>query len=51
MSRVHQGPFGRLLNEVDGIARLFNRVSPFIATATAPVGPHLNMWEDEHARP
>ena len=46
MNRVHQGPFGTLLNEVDGLARMFNRVSPFIAT---PVGPHLNVWEDEHA--
>lgn len=46
MNRVARGPFGALLNEVDEVARLFNRVSPF---AAAPVGPHLNVWEDDQA--
>lgn len=49
MNRVHSGPFGTLLNEVDDIARLFNRVAPFGASVVAPVGPHLNVWEDEQA--
>jgi HSP20 family protein len=54
MNRIRRGPFGTLLQEVntmqEDLARLFHRVSPFAAGATAaPVGPHLNVWEDEQA--
>ena len=47
MNRVCRGPFGALLNEVDEVARLFNRVAPF--AAAIPTGPHLNVWEDDQA--
>jgi HSP20 family protein len=53
MNRVRRGPFGALLNEVntmqEDLARLFNRVSPLAAQVVSPSGPHLNVWEDEHA--
>ncbi|MFO0797829.1 MAG: Hsp20/alpha crystallin family protein [Gemmataceae bacterium] len=50
MNRV-RNPFNALFNEVttvqDEVARLFGRVNPF--ATTAPGGPPLNVWEDDHA--
>jgi HSP20 family protein len=49
MNRVHRGPFGALLNEVstmqDEFVKLFGRGTH----APAPIGLHLNVWEDDQA--
>jgi HSP20 family protein len=51
MTRNRRNPFGVLFNEVNAVqeefARLFGRVSPFVATETAATGPVVNVWEDE----
>ncbi|MFO0805427.1 MAG: Hsp20/alpha crystallin family protein [Gemmataceae bacterium] len=51
MNRTCRGPFGALWNDVntvqDEVAKLFNRVAPFVAAPAA--GPHLNVWEDDQA--
>jgi HSP20 family protein len=51
MNRVLRDPFGAIFNEVNSVqeevARLFNRVAPFVATGVA--GPQLNVWEDDQA--
>jgi HSP20 family protein len=51
MNRTCRGPFGALWNEVntvqDEVARLFNRVAPFVAAPAA--GTPLNVWEDDQA--
>ncbi|HEX4609326.1 MAG TPA: Hsp20/alpha crystallin family protein [Urbifossiella sp.] len=50
MNRV-RNPFNALFNEVNTVqeefSRLFGRANPFVAHA--PVGPPLNVWEDDQA--
>ncbi len=50
MNRV-RNPFNALFSEVNSVqeefSRLFGRANPF--AAAAPVGPPLNVWEDDHA--